>query len=559
MPHHVGHTSANQRQHFRQHYYYTSEQEAGLTHLWHVQRLAAIRLSPSHTIQDAPDVDFQQPGDPARDHYKQLYADRYAQQVRHYEAQIYAQNAKILHHLLLANDDTARKARNMNLIPTSAQVSRFDNIEDQTSHRERHRKTRQRQIACENEKLLSHLISVSPSVSTAKDLGAWYTTIHKKRVQQLSRFKPAEPFAGARVLEAASIRKRRSYGSDAAAVAAAPYMMSSELAVAPPLLRGHPYPPLSIAEASRTAPSSLLPAVRTTSYGGVPLVLGDPVEGRDVAGDCSSEANAVGCAASTQHSQRQPRGASRPDWQPISATDIPLLHYAADLQLRRDGGGGTSTRARGGGRAFSAAQQPQERHRPAHDTQRESNASGHVCHAVASPTVRRVAPSEEGGVTQMWRQALQRRHERAAADQTSALPFAAQAAQPFTKLRSPQSAVSVNADREAERGFIAQRCPPGEGAAVGPPLPTPEVAPADQAGSRLLPTAPPSLFGSGFRRRPFSSSDIVSPGREHSTWTEWAATAQTAGSSKAHEPTEAETKDALLRDREPSRGAYAPL
>ncbi|KAG5478711.1 hypothetical protein LSCM1_06115 [Leishmania martiniquensis] len=559
MPNPADNKTAKHRQHFRQHYYYTSEQEAGLAHLWHVQRLAAIRLSPSHTIQDAPEVDFQQPGDPTMDHYRQLYADRYAQQVRHDEALIYAQNAKILHHLLLASNDAARKGRNMNLIPTSAQVSLFDNIEDQTSHRARHRRTQQRQIAQENEKLLRHLISVSPTVCTAKELGTWYTAVHKKRVQQLSRFKPAEPFAGARVLQAASFGKRHSHGSDAAEVAAAPYTMTAELAAAPPLLRGHPYPPLSIAEAARTAPASLLPAVRTTSYGGVPLVLGDSVGSLDVADDGSSEATRAVRAGAPKPPPTQPRGGSRPDWQPISATDIPLLHYAADLQLRRDGGGGTSTRARGGARAFSAASQRHEAHHSANNTHRGSSAPGPKYPAAASPTVRRVAPSEEGGATQMWRQALQRRHERATADQDSARPYATQAAQLFTRTRSPQSAAPVDGGRDAHGGFIVQRYPPKEGPAGGPPPPTPQAAAAAQPASRLIPTAPPAPFGSGFRHLPFSSSDSVSPRLVQRTWHASKTMTQATSSSQAHGQAEAQPREAQVPSCDSSSYAYAPL
>ncbi|TPP51303.1 hypothetical protein CGC20_17975 [Leishmania donovani] len=410
MPRPAAHTSAKERQNLRQHYYATSEQEAGLAHLWHMQRLAEIRLSPSHTIQDVPEVDFQQPGDPTTDHYRQLYADRYAQQVRHDEAHIYAQNVKILHQILLASDDMARKGRNMNLFPTSAQVCLFDNIEKQTAHRLRHRQMRQRQIAQENERLLLHLISVSPSLRTAKELGTWYTTVHKKRVQQLSRFKPAEQFAGERVLKAAT-RKRLSHGCGGGA-AVAPYPMTSELATAPPLLRGHPYPPLSIAEASCTAPASLLPAVRTTSYGGVPLVLEDSVGSLDGADDCSGDATAAGYAASLHHSPKRLRGTSRPDWQPISATDIPLLHYAADLQLRREGGG----------------------------------------HTTASPTVPRVTPSEEGGVTQMWRHALQRRHDRIVAAQTDTNPYAAPPGRPFTPALQTRYEASADGGWKANDG-----------------------------------------------------------------------------------------------------------
>ncbi|CBZ27255.1 conserved hypothetical protein [Leishmania mexicana MHOM/GT/2001/U1103] len=553
----VAHTSAKERQNLRQHYYATSEQEAGLAHLWHMQRLAAIRLSPSHTIQDAPDVDFQQPGDPTMDHYRHLYADRYAQQVRHDEAQIYAQNVKILHQLLLASDDTARKGRNMNLVPTSAQVCLFDNIENQTSHRLLHRQLRQRQIAQENERLLLHLISVSPNLRTAKELGTWYTTVHKKRLERLSRFKPAEQFAGERVLKAAS-RKRLTHGCGGSA-AAAPYPMAPELATIPPLLRGHPYPPLSIAEASRTAPASLLPAVRTTSYGGVPLVLEDSIGSLDGADDCSGDATAAGYAAALYQSPKRVRGTSRPDWQPISATDIPLLHYAADLQLRREGGGGTSTRARGSGGAFSASQNRRGMHDSVHGTHRESNASGPQYHTAASPTVLRVTPSEEGGVTQMWRHALQRRHERIAAAQTDTNPYAAQPARPFRPALQPRDAASADGGWKADGGCFVQSCLPAQGPGGAPPLPAPQTAPAARPGRRFAPAVPSEPCGSGYRRRRFGSPGSASPAPVPIKWNGSISTARITTSSQGDGSTAAGTAEALLRRWESSRITYAPV
>ncbi|KAG5504427.1 hypothetical protein JKF63_04879 [Porcisia hertigi] len=422
MPEHVAHTSAEERQHRRQYYYANSDQETGLAHLWHMQRLAAIRLSPSHTIQDAPDVDFHQRHNPVLDHHRQLFKDRHSQQLRHDEAQIRTQNAKILQHLLLASNEKARRLRNMNLVPTTAQVSRFDNINAQTSHRVYNRQVQQQILVQENQKFLGHLVSVRPSVRTAKELDKWYT-VHKKRVQQISRFKPTEPFAGARVLEAAA--STCSYRAAAAPL----YPRPLELSAAPPLLRGHPYPPLSVAEAARTAPSSLLPAVRTTSYGGVPLAMGVSTSKDDKAG--SGEATSLGHDAASHHPLQRPRGTARPDWQPISATDIPLLHYAADLQLRRDGGGGTSTRVRGGGgaRMLSTPVLGGEVERLVHGAHTQSNSSSQQhSMTMASSTVRRVAPSEEGGVTQLWRQALQRPRERSvsyitAADQYPSPPL----------------------------------------------------------------------------------------------------------------------------------------
>ncbi|GET88768.1 hypothetical protein, conserved [Leishmania tarentolae] len=556
MPRSVAHTSAKERQNFRQHYYATSTQEAGLAHLWHMQRLAAIRLSPSHTIQDAPDVDFQQPGDPTMDHYRQLSADRYAQQVQHDEARIYAQNMKILHQLLLASDATARKERNMNLVPTSTQVRLFDNIGSQTAHRLLHRKMRQRQIAQENERLLLHLVSTSPTLRTAKELNTWYTKVHRKRVQQLSRFKPAEQFAGERVLKAAS-RKGIShpYGGSAAA---APYPMAPELSTTPPLLRGHPYPPLSIAEASRTAPASLLPAVRTTSYGGVPLVLEDSMGSLGSEDACRGDATVKGQSAHMHYSSKRLRGTSHPDWQPISATDIPLLHYAADLQLRREGGGGTSTRARGSRRAFST-QQRQGMYDAAHDTRREPNGAGPQYRTAASPSVRRVRPSEEGGVTQMWRHALQRRHERIEASPKHTNPYAAQPMRPFTHALQPRSEAPVDGGWAVSDACFVERCPPAQSPG-GAPLPlVPQTVPAAQPGRHFVPVAPSEPCSSGYQRRKFSSPGSASLARVEIKRSGQISAERTTTSSQADRSTAAETAVALPRGQQSSIGAYTSI
>ncbi|KAK7198132.1 hypothetical protein NESM_000769600 [Novymonas esmeraldas] len=551
MPRQAAHTSAEERQRLRQHYYATSEQEAGIAHLWHMQRLAAVRLGPSHTIQDAPGVDFQQPGDPVMDHYRQLYADRYAQQVQHDEANIYAHNTQVLRHLLLASDDTARRRRHMNLVPTSAQVRRFDNIQEQTSHRARDRHTRQRQVSEENMKFLGHLVAVPPSVRTAKELGEWYNTVHKRRVQQLSRFKPAEPFAGARVLASASSssssRKWYARSGGAAPFEAAPRLTTAEVAACPPLLRGHPHPPLSIAEAARTAPASLLPAVRTTSYGGVPLVLEgstDDLEDAD-SGAGGAAAETMGYGAAVPRAAQRARAGARPEWQPISATDIPLLHYAADLQLRRDGGGGTSTRARGGGRSVSAAAPHGQRGEGGSVTwtsipHRESNAGSPEQHgAAAYATTRLVSPAEEGAVTQLWRNALQQRRCRTAAPATvDGLQNAAtlETLLPFAHTLHSQPTGWGGTRWEETGGCSVQRSPSTEPPATSAPPPAQAAVSRPSSGS--------------YRRQPLSPLDRDASAR---------APGERSAARRGGAPADQETANEVRRRCDMSRGAYAPV
>ncbi|KPA83913.1 hypothetical protein ABB37_02087 [Leptomonas pyrrhocoris] len=408
-------TSPQGRQRIRDSYYAASEKEAGVAHLWHLQQLADIRFNPSHTIQDLPEVDFQSPDSPA-DAYRELFAHRYAQQVRHDDAKVHEQNRTVYRHLVLASDDDARRVRHMNLVPTANQVKSFDNIEQQTVHRTKHRERRQRVLAEENKRLLEHLIRVPPHVRTAKELDAWHHTVHQKRLVQLSKFRPAEEYAGARLLEGRSRdgagKKRRNYG------------------VAPPLVCGRPYPPPPLAEYARTAPSSLQPAGFATSFNGV--LLHD-------AGDAAGSG----------------RRLRRPDWQPLSATDIPLLHYGADQQLRgRSNNDNSSSTSRGGkgpsaqrelcpspqntspgriailnvstaGTDTTAKQLCSLRDQGAVVEGDEDDGGGGVdadrkkSRGRNVSDVRRVTAEEEGGVTQLWRHAVQGRYHSGCGTATS--------------------------------------------------------------------------------------------------------------------------------------------
>ncbi|KPI83260.1 hypothetical protein ABL78_7718 [Leptomonas seymouri] len=370
--------SPQERQRIRQSYYAASEKEAGVAHLWHLQQLAEIRFNPSHTIQDAPDVDFQSPYSPMDD-YRELFAQRYAQQVQHDEARVRELNRITLRNIALASDDAARRARHMNLVPTEDQVKYFDNSQQQALHRTLDRARRQRAMAEENKKLLDHLICVPPHVRTAKELDAWYRNVHKKHLAHLSKFKAAEHYAGARLLEgtasyaAASRAQSRARGSA---------KKRPDYGAALPLVRGQPFPPPSIAECARTAPSSLKPAGAATTFNGLPL---------SWAGD-------------TAESSRHPR---RPEWQPISATDIPLLHYGADLQLRGCSGGSSATGREVGGSSPRRNSSPL---RLPLSTQRELFPSVQSSSLGKAQGVRLIAAQEEGGVTQLWRRAVKSRH-----------------------------------------------------------------------------------------------------------------------------------------------------
>lgn len=386
------HTSREERQRIRQSYHATSEKEAGVAHLWHLQQLADIRLNPSHTIQDAPDVDFQSPTC-AADMYKDLFAQRYAQQVRHDEAKVYEQNKMVYRNIISASDDEARRARHMNLVPTEDQVKRFDNIQQQTLHRTQDRERRQRVLDAENKKLLEHLISVPPHVRTAKELDTWYHTVHQKRLAQLSRFKPAEQYAGARLLEgtAAYAAVCRSASPSAQE---GPERRTRDYGAASPLVRGQPYPP------SAPFPDS---------------------------------------ADASRRSSR------RPQWRSIAATDIPQLHYDADQRLRGNFGssnGGSTPQRRHGTTARSLAQTQREAspsssllassaenvdvwnaaynvhvnaaindhsHHSSHKNNRSSGVDGNSSRR-SGQSVRRVTAQEEGGVTRLWRRAVQDRH-----------------------------------------------------------------------------------------------------------------------------------------------------
>lgn len=440
MSHNAPCLSAADRQQLRSTYYATSELEAGRTHLWHLQSLAAIQLAPTHRIEDAPDIDFQTPALP--DPHLALFADRLRLQMKREERRIARDNKKIFEHLVDATRGGVRLARHMNQIPTRKEEDHYTNIALQTMHRQWNRERQAEQIGQDNTKILSQLVAVKPVVRTAASLDQWYHTVHKTRLQQLSRFRPAERYAGERVLTGTKRRglssrsagARRAKEGDAAGLEERELLdekkefffkaMDAARATCPPFLSGRPYPPLTVAEALKVAPSSLLPAASGTSYGGVSLRSQGGAD--DAVAEMELMSSSYGKASALPPVLTQPSLLyHRPSWQNVSETDIPLLHYAADMQLRYDGQPPTprssslssTPSARDGGRRRRQQQQQWNRSTGDRDgnyaaVSKDEDADLYGSASGATPThSRRVRPEEEGVVTQMWRDALRpRRH-----------------------------------------------------------------------------------------------------------------------------------------------------
>ncbi|CCW65337.1 unnamed protein product [Phytomonas sp. EM1] len=315
------------------------EREVGMAHLSHMERLARIRLSSSKGIQDAADVDF------AKEHSKEALgrseplggsSSRYMRLLKANEKVLYKKNQIILNNLI-ETTDSVRRAQQMYRSPEEENV--LCRLKAEQARRRMFQRRRDAEsVQHANQIVLRHLIEVKPNVLTTKSLNEWYRNVHTKRVAKISRFKPAEPFAGARILESeCGVRLGSSYPHETDKLdqdyqtKQGPWEADPTCLVRMPLLRGHPFPPPSIGELMRTVPRALLPPLMSTSYDG--FIINEnpniPV------------AEAVEWAASGRSgrvrspSSRSPaRRVRHPPWQNLSASDIPMFHYVQDAADR---------------------------------------------------------------------------------------------------------------------------------------------------------------------------------------------------------------------------------
>ncbi|CCW68313.1 unnamed protein product [Phytomonas sp. Hart1] len=325
----------------------TSEREVGMMHLSHMERLARIRLGPSKRIKDTMDADFAEEhgGETLRrsDPFGRA-SSRYKRLVKAEEKDLYKKNQVLLNHLIDSTRDSVRCAQQLygNTGDKSEMTRRRA---EQAKRRWLRRRKSAESIQRANQTLLRHLIEVKPAIRTTKSLNNWYNNVHSNRVATISRFRPAESFAGARILtNECGVKLQRGHppktgGSDWGVYDSQSIEENDRTRMTRmPLMRGHPFPPPTLGELMRTVPRALLPPLMSTSYDGYLI-------------------NA---------SQRQPgpppraSSARHPPWQSISASDVAMIHHVRDSML-----------AGGGPTAF-------------------------------------VQDHEEGGCTQLWRRAVQR-------------------------------------------------------------------------------------------------------------------------------------------------------
>lgn len=180
-----------------------TERIGGRLHLIHLHELAKISLSPNAGITDAPSVNFANPATMSEIHRSLTTStpqERYRRSVQQEEAELVKRNAQNLDHLLRNEDPKFRQARHMNHFPTQEELNQYYKGEDQLFFKDKVRQRTYKSITKSNRILLSHLHGVKSHLPSASALHRWHSTVHQKRLRQLSKFKRSEAFAGERVL-----------------------------------------------------------------------------------------------------------------------------------------------------------------------------------------------------------------------------------------------------------------------------------------------------------------------------------------------------------------------
>ncbi|KEG10610.1 hypothetical protein DQ04_03511020 [Trypanosoma grayi] len=303
--------SPQHRRFVQQHYLEYSERDAGVSHLWHAQRLAEMRLRAGKGITDAPDVDFRHPELMDR---KQAQAGalmtRLQRRVLGDEKRIVKDNRSLYEHILNVNDAAHRERQGINNLPSKGELRKWYRKDEHMLSRLRDRKKQAADTQEGNLLLMRFLVKTQPTVESAKQLSRWYHDEHKKRVQQLSRFKRSEPFAGANVLRTeCGVRLTNDKAG---------FVEPNTAALGPPVWRQLKVPTLM--ETLHTGP--MLPSLQEASQ-------------RYVHGNVDTDAEDT--FAASWASTPPPRPAKKPEWKNISALDVTLINYANDMMLSRGG------------------------------------------------------------------------------------------------------------------------------------------------------------------------------------------------------------------------------
>lgn len=285
--------------------------DAGVAHLIHLTKLGEIAFRDHHGCEDAPEVNFAHPDTMSEIHFKECGTtprQRYIAGVQQQEAALVYENDLILKRLLWNESDSFRRGRHLNLFPSAEELARYHKLDDQLYFKAKARKEVYKDITNENKRLLDHLVNTNPSTKSAAALNEWYQNVHVKRLQQLSRFRPAEAFSGERVLRSEGVtmplgKKGRRSGAPLAACE------DTRKAGRTPLRFRHAHPS---------------PSYQAFAYAA-------EVNGKPTYPTAEEEAEAE------RRCQCRPAGAAtaqKPVWEEINARDIPLLHFMSDAILK---------------------------------------------------------------------------------------------------------------------------------------------------------------------------------------------------------------------------------
>ncbi|ORC89173.1 uncharacterized protein TM35_000131770, partial [Trypanosoma theileri] len=294
---------------FQQRYYLdSSERDAGVSHLWHAHRLAEERLRTGKGITDAPDVDFRHPELMDMQQAKaSALMTRLQRRVLDDEKRIVKGNTTLYGHLISATDTANRGRRGMNNMPTKDELQLWYRRDEHMLARQRDRAIQEANKQRDNRFILQHLVNTQPVVTPAKQLAHWYHHDHKKRLQQLSRFKRREPFAGANILrKECKLRVSQDH------------LDSTDrrtIAQQPALWQQHKVP--SIVDTLESGP--VIPSLFEASQ-------------RYIEGNRTLDFTYRFGDTSTK-----PRREKKPEWKTISALDPVLINYANDMMLARGG------------------------------------------------------------------------------------------------------------------------------------------------------------------------------------------------------------------------------
>ncbi|RNF07261.1 hypothetical protein TraAM80_03382 [Trypanosoma rangeli] len=294
----------------QRHYLDYSERDAGVSHLWHAHRLAEARLHPGKGITDAPEVDFRHPEMMDRDQSKACaLMTRLQRRVMDEEERIVHSNKNLLNHLLDVSDTRYRERRGMNNRPAEADLRKWYRVEEQVQVRRRDREKQEAAKQKQNLIIMKHLIEAKPSVATAKQLAQWHQRDHTKHLRDMSRFKRAEPFAGANLLRSNCRMKLAERVAD--------HVESRTAALKPLLWRDYKLPTLMDTLSSGKLLPSLEEASRSYAQGNLTLNAADDPPWTWV----------------RPHRWRE----KKPEWKSITALDTKVMNYANDLALARGG------------------------------------------------------------------------------------------------------------------------------------------------------------------------------------------------------------------------------